>query len=214
MLIETVFKKLPDVFLETYKAEILSWAMEREGNTKAIRLLRKPGVNTVLDISHIQETVSLLRESYRHPVSGEWKVLVGPASNFDVEIIELHCQMLPKIIAARATAAREWAQSGQQVDARFDRVPDAFLKHYDTQFKTWGREFKKRGQNCAVILDYPPGTVPPLDDGGRPVIAAVWFKAHLDWADASKPKLVIEPKDEFAEELIARHTREMKRYWD
>ncbi len=213
MNIETVFEKLPEVFLQTYQPEIMAWATEREGNVKEIRLLRRPGNVTVLDISHVQQTVGLMRESYRHPVSGEWKVLVGPATDFDVEIIELHCQMLPGIKAARDAAAREWARSGQQIEARFDRVPDAFLRHYEAQFKTWGREFKKRGQNCAVILETPPGQATPLDEGGRPVIACVWFKAHLDWTDAAKPKLIIEPKDEFAEELMARHTAEMKRHW-
>jgi hypothetical protein len=210
----THFEKLPEVFLKTYAGELMAWAVRRDSPRLTLRLLRKPGGDGgVLDICHVQQTVELMVETYRHPVSGEVRVMVGPASNFDVEIIEYHSQQLPKIVADRAAAARAWANRGQQVRACFERIPEPFLRHYAEQFQIWGREFKSRGRRCSIVFDLPPGAVPEKDSEGRSIWRGAWFEADLDWENPADPRLVIRPADEHAEQLIEQHTAEMRKHW-
>lgn len=214
MRVETEFHKLPEVFLATYTPEIMAWAVRRDKPECVIRLLRRPGGDGgVLDISHVQQTVTLMCQQYRHPVSGETKVLVGPATDFDVEIIELHAEKLPAIKAARAQAARRWANRGEQVPAHFERIPEAFLRHYAAQFQAWGRELKLRGRKQCIPFDLAPGEARALDGENREIIEGAWFEADVDWDDPSKPRLVIRPADRFWEQRIEEHCRKMRRHW-
>lgn len=210
----THFEKLPEVFLETYRRDLMAWAVRRDSPRMTLRLLRKPGGDGgVLDICHVQQTVELMVETYRHPVSGEVKVMVGPASNFDVEMIEYHSQALPGIVAARATAARVWANRNVVVEPRFERIPDAFVRHYAISFQAWVNDFRKHGTRCCIRFDLAPGEQPGIDDGGRPVQKGAWLEAYVDWEDPSNPRLLIRPVDEHAQELIEQHTAEMRRHW-
>lgn len=95
----------------------------------------------------------------------------------------------------------------------FEKIPDLFVAHYDSSFQVWAREFKKRGPRCAIPLDRRPGEIPILDAGGRPVMKGAWMVAEVDRTDPKNPKMVIKPEDEFSENLIERHTREMARHW-
>lgn len=213
MKVDTIWQHLPEIFLKTYEREIMLWAGRADEPTLKIRMLRKPGGMSELDISHIQEFAVLTRAAFKHPVSGALKVMVAPATGFDTEIIELHCQKLPGILASRAAAARAWAKNGGHMAAHFERIPDAFVEHYNYQFRVWGAEFKQRGPRCAIVFDLPPGATPELDAEMRPIWKGAWFEAHADWSDPSKPRLVIMPADDANAELIARHTREMARHW-
>ncbi len=210
--VETRFERLPDLFLKTYEREIMAWALDRESRTLKIRLLRRPGPETRLGAS-VSEQVEIARASFRHPVSGQWRVVVAPVSEADVEAIAKHCVALPGIQLARQAAAAAWARKGKQVAAHFQDVPDAFVRHYGEAFRAWGAEIKVRGRRCAVPLDLPPGAVPELDEGGRPVMKGAWFEADIDWSDVENPVLLIRPADPFYAEMVARHTREMERYW-
>lgn len=91
----------------------------------------------------------------------------------------------------------------------FERIPDLFVKLYDAQFQNWAREFKTRGQRCCVVFDRVPGKPVLLDQEGRPVKAGVWLTAEVDRSKPQEIRVVIRPADDFAEELIARHTRDM-----
>lgn len=210
--VETKFEHLPDLFLETYKKEIMAWALDRDSQTLKIMLLRKPGPHTRLG-APVAEQVEIARQSYRHLISGQWRVLVMPASEADVEAIAKHCQQLPSIQLARQAAAAAWARKGKQVAAYFEHIPNAFVEHYRGAFSAWGSELKIRGRRCAIPLDLPPGEKPALDEGGRPVMKGAWFEADVDWTDVENPKLVIRPADPFYAEMIARHTREMSKHW-
>ena len=95
----------------------------------------------------------------------------------------------------------------------FEQIPDPFIQAYDAQFQTWAREFRTRGNRCAVIFDKPPGAPVVLDMEARPVQHGAWLKAHLEAGPNNEKRVVIEPENEFAAELIARHTKEMMRYW-
>lgn len=214
MKVETVWQHLPEIFLKTYEREIMLWATRVDEPTLKIRLFRKPGAaDGELDISHIQEFALLTRQAFKHPVSGEMKVMVAPVSGFDIEIIELHCQRLPGILGSRAAAARAWARRGGHMAAQFERIPDAFVEHYNYQFRVWGSEFRQRGPRCAIVFDLAPGASPELDGEGRPMMKGAWFEAYADWSRPDNPRLVIMPVDEANEELIARHTREMAGHW-
>lgn len=213
MNVETIFKHLPDAFLKTYEKDIMAWALDKDSATLKVRLLRKPGADEGLNIARVPEFAVITRQSFKHPVSGQWRVLVGPATEFDIELIELHCQQLPEIQLARQAAAAAWARKGQNVSAHFDRIPQAFVDHYRSSFETWGAELKKRGRRCAIPLDLPPGEKPMLDEGGRPIMKGAWFEADIDWTDVENPKLIIRPADQFYQEMIERHTREMSKHW-
>lgn len=95
----------------------------------------------------------------------------------------------------------------------FERIPDPFVQAYDGQFQTWAREFKTRGERCCVVFDRVPGRPVLLDGEGRPVQRGAWLTAEIDRSKPQEPKIVIRPADDFAEEMIAKHTREMQGYW-
>lgn len=208
--ITTEFHRLPMAFLEAYQRDLLTWAAEfgRIGPRLRVRLLRAPLTGS-LDIAALQETIELMAELYRHPVSGERRIVIGPASDFEVEIVELHVQDLPRILMAREIAAKAWAARGEVVRAVFEGVPVAVVEHYDAQFKTWGAEIAKRGRRCAIPFDVGPGEKPRVDADGNPIWRGAWFEAELDWSDAARPRLVIRPADEATLELLERHAAEI-----
>lgn len=210
--VETKFEHLPDLFLKTYQNEIMAWALDRDSLTLKITLLRKPGPHTRLGAAVAQQA-ELRRQSFKHQISGQWRVLVMPASEADIEMIAKHCHELPGIQLARQAAAAAWGRRGKGVSAYFEHIPDAFVQHYRDAFTTWGRELKIRGRRCAIPLDLPPGESPALDEGGRPVMKGAWFEADMDWTDVENPKLIIRPADPFYAEMVARHTREMSKHW-
>lgn len=212
MNVETKFERLPDLFLKTYQKEIMAWALDRDSRTLKITLLRKPGPHTRMG-APVAEQVEIMRQSFRHPISGQWRVLVAPVSEADVEKVAKHSHDLPQIQLARQAAAAAWARKGKHVAAHFEDIPDAFVQHYRGAFAAWGSEIKIRGRRCAIPLDLPPGEAPELDDGGRPIMKGAWFEADIDWTDVENPKLVIRPADPFYAEMVARHTREMSKHW-
>lgn len=208
------FHRLPVAFLEAYQRELLTWAANfgSIGPRFRVRLLRAPRVVGLgdLDIAALQESVELMAEAYRHPVSREVRIVIGPASDFEVEIIELHAQALPRICAARAIAAKAWAARGEVVRAVLEGIPAEFAERYDAQFRMWGCEIAKRGRRCAIPFDVGPGEKAPVDADGNVIWRGAWFEAELDWADVSAPRLVIRPADDAAAELVARHSVEIK----
>lgn len=211
--ITTHFEKLPEVFLKTYRRDLMAWAVRRDSPRMTLRLLRKPGGDGgVLDICHVQQTVELMVETYRHPVSGEVKVMVGPASNFDVEMIEYHSQALPQIVAARAVAARARMTRDEPIPVYPERIPDAFWKHYAVSFEAWVKSLRRGLLRC-IKFDRPPGEPLKLDGEGREIEEGAWFGAYVDWDDPANPRLLIQPVDEHAEQLIEQHTAEMRRHW-
>lgn len=212
MRVETKFEHMPDLFLKTYQKEIMAWALDRDSRTLKITLLRRPGPHTRLG-APAADQAEIRRQSFKHSVSGQWRVLVAPNSEADVEMIAKHCHDLPGIQLARQAAAAAWARKGKQVAAYFEHIPDAFVQHYREAFSVWGAEIKTRGRRCAIPLDLPPGEKPALDEGGRPVIKGAWFEADIDWTDVENPKLIIRPADAFYAEMVARHTREMAGHW-
>jgi hypothetical protein len=95
----------------------------------------------------------------------------------------------------------------------FEKIPDQFVQAYDAQFQTWAREFRTRGSRCCVEFARPPGSPVLLDVEGRAVKRGAWLTAEIDKSRPQQPKIVIRPADEFAEDLIARHTKEMQAVW-
>lgn len=95
----------------------------------------------------------------------------------------------------------------------FEGIPDPFVQAYDAQFQTWAREFKTRGSRCCVEFTRPPGAPALLDGEGRVIRHGAWLVAEVDHSRPQEPKVVIKPENEFAAELIARHTRAMQRHW-
>lgn len=95
----------------------------------------------------------------------------------------------------------------------FERIPDQFVQAYDAQFQTWAREFRTRGPRCCVEFTRPPGTPVLLDGEGRPIKRGAWLVAEVDKSKPQEPKIVIRPADDFAEDVIERHTKEMQRFW-
>lgn len=94
----------------------------------------------------------------------------------------------------------------------FEKIPDPFVQAYDGQFQTWAREFRTRGNRCCVEFSQRPGAATLLDGEGRPVWRGAWLVAEID-RSRPEPRIVIRPADDMAEELIARHTREMQDHW-
>lgn len=208
------FHKIPPPFVEAYRRELLDWAAHfgQIGAVFELKLLRPPS-SSVLDLGFTERATVMceVREGAR---PDEAKLRISPATGFDIEVIEQHTVRLPQIIAARAAAARRWANSNVQVQAAFERIPDAFLVHYQKQFQTWGAEFKRRGRRCAILLERPPGEKPAKDGEGRDIIEGIWFEAEVDYDNPAAPKFIVRPANAFAEEQIDKHLRKMKPHWN
>lgn len=95
----------------------------------------------------------------------------------------------------------------------FEKIPDLFVQHYDSSFQVWAREFKKRGERCAIPFDRVPGQPVILGPDGKPSWKGAWMVAEVDRSNPQMPRVVIRPEDEFAEHLIEKHTREMAPHW-
>lgn len=87
----------------------------------------------------------------------------------------------------------------------FERIPDLFVELYDAQFQSWAREYRRRGNRCAVVFRPVPGVAPAVDAEGRIVMAGAWLTARVD----GPGRVVIRPATGHDEELIARHVRAM-----
>jgi hypothetical protein len=207
------FHKIPPAFVETYRRELLDWAANFRsiGPVLELKLLRVPG-DSVLDLGFVERATVMCEP--RQESADKVKLVISPASGFDIEIIQQHTDRLPQIRAARAVAARRWANSNVPVAVVFERIPDAFLVHYQTQFQTWGAEFKDRGRRCAIRLERAPGEKPQKDEEGRDIMEGVWFDATVDYENPAAPKLVVRPASAFAEEQIEKHLRKMKPHWN
>lgn len=214
MLPNAEFHKMPFAFVQAYQRELLDWAknLQAHGPLLELKLLRAPA-DSVLDLGFV-ERATIMCEVYKHPGTGETRMLIGPATGFDVEVIEQHTARLPQIKAARAEAARRWANSNVPVQAVFEKIPDTFLQHYAAQFQAWGAELKARGPRCAIVLERPPGEKPRKDEEGRDILEGIWFAAEVDYSNPQAPKLLVRPADAFAEEQIAQHLKKMKRHWN
>jgi hypothetical protein len=44
------------------------------------------------------------------------------------------------------------AAGGIGVITIFEQIPEVFVEHYDAQFQAWGREFRARGELCAIVF--------------------------------------------------------------
>lgn len=88
----------------------------------------------------------------------------------------------------------------------FEKIPDLFVQIYDAQFQVWAREFRRRGNKCAVVFRRRPGAAALLDCEGRVIEAGAWLQAHVE----GPGRVVIRPATEQDAELIARHVREMR----
>ena len=196
-----------------YQRELLEWAahINERGNLLKINLLAPPSYSP-LSLG-FQESVEVTCQKFKHPVSGEVRYLVGPATDFDTEIIQQHTEALPKIKAARAEAARRWANKQGNIQAEFEDIPDEFVVHYAEQFKMWCAELKQRGTKCAIVLDLAPGEKRPRDEADRPIMGGVWMQATADWSNPEKPRLIIKPASEHDQEEMNKHVSKMRRHW-
>jgi len=90
----------------------------------------------------------------------------------------------------------------------FERIPDLFVAMYDRQFSIWAREYQRRGNTAAIVFNLPPGHRAVLGPDGEPVWKGAWLAAEVDRSQGV-PRVVIRPRTEHDEEMIARHCREM-----
>lgn len=95
----------------------------------------------------------------------------------------------------------------------FEKIPDLFVQHYDSSFQIWAREFRKRGDRCAIPFDRTPGVPVILGPDGQPSWRGAWFVAEVDRSEPQNVRVVIRPENEFAEALVEKHTREMAGHW-
>lgn len=207
------FDKIPAAFVEQYRPELLDWArnFRNLGPKLELKLLRAPG-DSILDLGFVERATLQCEMLEEQP--GEVRLRISPATGFDIEVVQQHTERLPQIRAARAVAARRWANRNVPVRAVFERIPDAFLLHYQKQFQVWGNELAVRGRRCAIVLERPPGEPPKKDGEGRDILEGIWFESDVDYENPSAPKLIVRPADAFAEEQIEKHLRKMKPHWN
>lgn len=91
----------------------------------------------------------------------------------------------------------------------FEKIPELFVEIYDRQFRTWAREFRRRGTRCAIVFNPVPGVAPARDGEDRVVAAGAWLSAEVDAAGTCGMRIVIRPATEHDGEMIARHVRAM-----
>ena len=98
------------------------------------------------------------------------------------------------------------------MQAHFERIPKAFLRHYAAAFRQWGREIKKGRRRC-IPFDLAPGEFRAKDGEGRDVLEGAWFEADVDFDDPARPRLIVRPAGAYWEQRIEEHTRKMRRHW-
>lgn len=86
-----------------------------------------------------------------------------------------------------------------------------FMELYREQFEVWAREYRVRGNRCAIVFKSVPGAATLLDTEGRPVKRGVWLDAEVD-AAGPEVRVVVTPATEHDAEMIERHCREMAPY--
>jgi hypothetical protein len=200
--------EIPDVFVDAYRSALMEWAVAGTP-TRRVALLRMPGVERIgFDLV---DEVELAAAKFRHPVSGEHRVVVSGASAFDVEVIEWHCARLPVIKAARRAFARRCREEMVRNGGRryfCEGMPREFAEHYRDAFENWMRTSRWRGGRCAVPFDVPGG-VRGRDAEGREIWAGAWFDGEWD-ESVYGPRFVIRPASEAERDLVERHTAAMR----
>jgi hypothetical protein len=94
----------------------------------------------------------------------------------------------------------------------FEDIPEIFVDYYNTQFETWGREFRSRGRgkHCAIVFDVLPGQVPTLDVAGNLAWSGAWLTATLERVRGGQA-MVIRPATDWDRNRIEMHSWNLKR---
>lgn len=207
------FEKLPVLFLETYQRQLLAWAadLQKVGPLIELDLLTAPGAS-VIDMTCIPQKVALACDVLKHPISGEVRFLIRPASEMSAEVIAKHVEQLPRILQLRRIAMAQKARSQGHVDAVFEEIAEEFVQAYGAELRVWGFKFKQVGREYTIPLRKVPGAPVDHDEDGREVIYGVALVAEIDRLSEDRVRLLIRPKDEMARERIAQHVRDIRRH--
>ena len=205
------FERIPGYFLKLYNREILGWAanLERVGPVLRIRLATMPDVWNLGEVfaRYVALTCTLLA----HPVSGKRTFLIEPQTKLDAEIIAKHCEELPAIVQAWRKVGAENKRKKSKVDAVFDRIPDVFVKAYDTDIRQWGAHFKSSNGKRTIVFRKIMGAPTQKDNWGEDAMLGAALIATVEKRRGGV-RLVIAPETEADERLIAKHCEEILRY--
>lgn len=211
MGINAEFLKIPEAFLKAYQHDIMAWAANLEKYpTCEIRLVGMPGSGTILDAANVRETATLSATLWKHPISGETKIVVVPATDFDEEVIRLHVEKLPSILAAQRARAAAPKQV-RAVGAEFD-LPEIFVQAYNEELVEWGRELSKHGRCKHIVLRKIPGEPVALNAHGTENYFGVDLIAEVMRLTDDEVRLLIKPETEVSKMLIAKHCEAIERY--
>lgn len=205
--------QLPDKFIAAYQPILLGWAADGiDGFARRPSLtieLRDRMAAQAMEAGLAPPRVTIIAEPWKHPVSGDLRIIVRPASELDAEIIALHAQMLPNLRVVPMVDPRRMIRG---LSARFARMPNAFIEAYDWEIRKWTRNFKQVGRSCPIMLRRPFGAPVVLDDNGQESMLLVQLWAEKAEVVDDMLDVTIVPETERDEKLIRQHAELITRY--
>lgn len=206
------FRKIPEIFIETYAKEIFDWAakLQQAGQYLEIALWNRPDANVLS--SDYWPKVTLRCDLKVNTTSNKLLMEVGPDSEQDEEIVAKHSAALPSIMAAQRAAAQASRDKAKgQARWTFDgTVPDYFVLRYQDELRAWAHNFKKIGFRKHVVLrEGGLADLSPNPEQGA-VLISVELTARVDRLDGDDLRIVV-GADEQNEALIRRHCEKMER---
>ena len=215
-MIDATFEDIPHAFLRAYSREVMGWAGRLGRSRPGSEPLLKICLATMPEVTALGEAfveyVTLACEVWTHPVSGDVKFLIKPASEAEIVAIRKHLERLPAIETAWRLAAARAKRARKRVDATFEDVPECFVRAYEADLKAWGSSFRDRGGKAGLVLRRIPGEPVALDQWGQEPMIGVELIAAVDKVLTDGVVLVIRPVDEKSRELIAKHAEAIERY--
>lgn len=209
--------QLPEVFVQAHALELLMWARDlaKWGPALKVKLKKAPAgrqIDVVADL--LPECVTLTCSLFKREVGGERRFVIAPGSAYDAEMIDIYCDKLPAIEAARERFIQAQARrrNAGAVAAEVERIPQEFVEAYREEFASWGQRFGKSFGATTIILREVPGAPVELDGWGNRPLLAVEVVAEILERGADFVKLLIKPADEQSEMRIRKHAEDIVRY--
>lgn len=199
---------LPEAFVKAYSHEILGWAgtLQESGPFLEIDLWNMPGATL---ISAGYQGKAKLRCDVLAGDNKSLLFVIEPDGEENIERVRKHCEALPSILAAhKAKAEATKGTARGAIRAEFN-LPEYFVKRYGLELREWGRNFARIGLEKTIVLR--EGTLsdlsPDVEQGA--VLRGVKLKAEIDRMKMDEIRIIISPKTEADERMIANHVQKM-----
>ena len=201
--------QLPELFVNAYNQELLAWAgaLQERGPLLTIDLWNPPGA-TILSPGY-QGSLTLRCDVLASAEENAMLFVIQAEGPENYEKLRLHCEALPKIMAAhRARAEALKGAPRGAIRAEFN-LPEYFVHRYGLELREWGRNFARIGPVKTIVLrEGTLSDMSPAEDQGA-VLRGVKLKAKIERLKNDEMLIVISPDSEQDERIVRNHVQKM-----